>query len=233
MPSAPAPNPLTDPAPGAWAKLVESLGPASLLVVIQARMGPALRGRFTPDDVLQDVLLDAWNRRDSLRWQGTQAFRALLLTLIDHRLADAADHFAALKRGGGGIGHAGGATLNGRGARPGPGGAGPGGQGIATSTPSRAAVYREQAALMAAALEAVPEDCREVVRLRLFEELHAAQIAVRLGLGEAAVRHRFRRGVQAYKRAIDGLISSRARRTLGIAPAGGADSASGMPQPRR
>src|ERR1700675_4683545 len=87
-----------------WAGLIETIGPASLLVVIESRMGAGLRRNSAPDDILQEALLRAWKARDTLEWRGEKAFRSWLLTLIDHVLADSADYLAARKRGGPGIG---------------------------------------------------------------------------------------------------------------------------------
>lgn len=199
-----------------WQALIDAVGPASLLVVINLRMGTALKGKTSAEDILQDVLLEAWRSRGSLDWRGLPAFRSLLLTMIDRRIADVADHFAALKRGGPGI--AGGALKA-------PALDGPT-EALITTTPSRLAVYREQAAAMLEALRVVPEEWREVVRLRLFEELSSAEIGVRLGLGESGVRHRLRRGSEVYRRALERLFSTDcAARVRGIAgdsaPVGG------------
>lgn len=210
-------NPLADDSPRAWQRLIDAVGPASLLVVLESRMGETLRLRTTADDVLQDVFMEAWTRRTTLEWRGVQAFRSWLLTLIDHRLADAADYFAARKRGGAGIGADNSAHL----ARESDAAAEP----VATTTPSRLAMYREQAAIMIAALTAVPEDCREVVRLRLFEELQSQEVASRIGIGESAVRHRFRRGIVVYRKQLERLLSSRTERTSESALAGDPDSA--------
>lgn len=198
-------NPLNTDDSRTWNELIQAVGPSSLLVVIESRMGAAIRSRFAPEDILQDVLLLAWRDRKNCEWRGLQAFRSWLLTLIEHRLADASDHINAIKRGGPGIG-ASGAPRTYREtdvAAPEP---------VATTTPSRIAIYAEQASAMREALDRVPEDCREIVRLRLFEERTASEIAVRLQIGESAVRHRFRRGAAAYQRALAEVISSRSSR---------------------
>ncbi|MFO0840177.1 MAG: RNA polymerase sigma factor [Phycisphaerae bacterium] len=188
-------NPLRSDSPSAWVNLIESIGPASMLVVIDSRMSDRLRSAFAAEDVWQDVLLQAWRDRDRFEWRGVKSFRTWLLTLIDHRIRDAASHAAALKRGGGAVGMQ----------------LAPGGDGtaagialppelVASTTPSRVAIRHEQAAAMRAALDAVPGEFREVVRLRLFEQMTLEQIAERLGLTLAAVRYRFGRGADAYRR---------------------------------
>ncbi len=184
-----------------WSRLIEAVGPASLLVVIHSRMSDSLRQRLSPEDILQEVLLQAWRDHESVEWKGTQAFRSWLLTLIDHRLADAADYFNAIKRGGPGIGNHPGAGDDRKNDEPIP-------DPPVSTTPSRLASYREQGELMRRALDAVPDDCREVVRLRLFDEMPTATIAERLGIGESAVRHRFRRGATVYREALSRMLSS-------------------------
>ncbi len=191
-------NPLQSDDPGAWERLVAAVGPASLLVVIASRMGPLLSARYTPEDVLQEALLHAWRDRGRFEWRGIKHFRSWLLTVIDHRIGDLADHEGAQKRGGGARAE----TLSRAGARdsfP-----------VAlqrSTTPSRTAIYREQAALMARALAMLPEDVREVVRMRLFERTPIEEIAARLAIGESAVRHRFRRGAAAYQSTVASMTA--------------------------
>ena len=52
---------------------------------------------------------------------------------------------------------------------------------------------------MRQAVEDLPEEVREVVRLRLLEEVPVLDVAARLGIGESAVKHRFRRGAMLYQ----------------------------------
>lgn len=193
----PGRNPLIDDDSGAWTRLIDAIGPAALLILIETRISAALRATVAAEDILQDALLHAWRDRERHEWRGLRAFRAWLVAIIENRIRDAADRVAARKRGNGSIP----LTLD---HRP-PAGAttmsvwaGP----VASTTPSRAAAAREEAELMRAALEALPEEVREVVRLRLFEQLSVAAIAARLDIGPSAVRHRFRRGAELYQAAL-------------------------------
>jgi RNA polymerase sigma-70 factor (ECF subfamily) len=68
----------------------------------------------------------------------------------------------------------------------------------ASTTPSRLAMYREQAEVMRLALEGLPQEFREVVWLRVFEQTSLEDIAQRLSLSVSAVRHRFRKGSELY-----------------------------------
>lgn len=187
----------------AWTALVEAAHPPSLLVVIASRMGAALRARCTAEDVWQEALLHAWRDRDRASWPDVAAFRRWLLAIIDHRLHDLADEVGRKKRGGGapdlaidGVARAdGGSTAD-------PVYAGP----VASTTPSRVVSDRETADAMGRALEALDADVRDVVRLRLFEDLTMEEVARRTGLGLSGARHRFRRGAEAFRRRLAELM---------------------------
>ena len=185
-------NPLASDAPEVWDELLEAIGPASLLVVIEGRMGKAVRRRHSAEDVFQEAVLHAWRDRAMCQWRGVRAFRSWMLTIIDNRIRDLADRERAQKRGGpnGEVAESElGAATGMRFGLP---------QGIVTTTPSKVAIYREQAAAMREAIEGLDEAVREVVRLRLFEHRTVSEISEELEIGESAVRHRFRKGAEAY-----------------------------------
>lgn len=190
-----------------WQRLVESANCASLLVFIQSRLGPALKARLEPDDILQESLLQAWRARESARFDSNRAFRAWLLTIIDHRIKDSADRASAQKRGG---------ALNGA-----PGtNADLANEPSGSTTPSRLALHREQAAAMLEALHGVPQEWREVVHLRLFHQLTLQQIAEQLSVSLAVVRGRLRRGAEVYRQRLRaaGIGRSTLRSTGSCAP---------------
>jgi RNA polymerase sigma factor (sigma-70 family) len=172
--------------PAGWQSAVESTGLASLLVLINARMGD-LAKHVVAEDVLQDSLLNAWRARANVQWLGRKAFRSWLLTIIDRCISDTRARLHAAKRGAGNV-----ALF--RSLEHGMLHFDPAG----TTTPSRAATLREQAAVMRQSLDELPDDLRDVVRLRLFEQHTVRAIAESLGLSVSTVEHRVRRGVTLY-----------------------------------
>lgn len=175
-----------------WTSLITAANPASMLVAISGRIDVALRQYVSPEDVWQETLLRAWKSRHNLAWEGTSAFRRWLLAIAGHCITDQIDRLRAQKRGGGKARPA-------RSRRSDANHADEAFEPWGSTTPSRLAIAREHFGLMSQALESLPDDLQQVVRLRLFDDLQIAEIAVRLGLGESAVRHRFRRGAELYR----------------------------------
>lgn len=187
--------------PADWDRLIEAVGPAALLVTIDQRLSAALKSRFSPEDILQEALLHAWRDRAQLEWRGLRSFRGWLLTIIDNRIRDLAAYAGAQKR-------ANAAEIT----------APPRTDsndsqtsflaGLTSTTPSRIAIRREQAAAMQAALADLPDDQRDVVRLRLFDHLSMEDIAARLQIGLSAARHRFRAGAVEYYARLSSALAS-------------------------
>ena len=202
-------NPLLSDSPKAWDELIESIGPASLLVVIESRMSAQLRRRMTPDDVWQESLMHAWRDRAQFVWNGPKSFRSWLLTIIDHRIHEAVVRESAQKRGGpDGRCETPFSSLaaNDYSQPPCP---------LSSTTPSRVAIYKEQAQAMRSALEGLPDDLREVVRLRLFEQRTLQEVKSELNITLAAVRYRFARGIEAYRDALHAHFASRSQSATG------------------
>ncbi|MEW6747263.1 MAG: sigma-70 family RNA polymerase sigma factor [Planctomycetota bacterium] len=204
-------DPLLSDDPGIWDRLIEAIGPASMLVIINARMGASLRRRFAAEDVWQETLLNAWRDRATCEWRGIKSFRRWLLEIIENRLRNLAESEGARKRGGGSNpvlfsalqAPSGSAASEASGDHF----AGP----VTSTTPSRAASYQEEARAMQEALDKVPEEAREVLRLRLFEELAMERVAERLGLGLSAAKHRFRKAFETYHQHLKAALDSRTR----------------------
>lgn len=198
------PHPLLHPTSGAWDRLIAGVNPPAMLVAIRGMMGQPLRQRCDADDVWQETLLHAFRDRANCEWRGVAAFRQWLLEIARNRVRDLADVAGAKKRGAGKEIRFADRDLA-SGSQSDDHYAGP----CAQTTPGRAAADRDTADQFEQALAAVPEEWREVVRLRLFEDVTLEAIAARLGLGVEGVRYRFRHGAEAYRREL------RRRRAVG------------------
>lgn len=194
-----------DPSPdsAAWDRAVATANPAFLLLVIEQRMGVKLRTKVHADDIMQESLMHAWRARATFDWTSPQGFRTWLLTIIDHRIRDAADQLGALKRGGNtridSLSHS--VTAD--------------GQMPESTTPSRLAWYREQAEAIRAGLSGLPADLADIVRLRLVDQLTIPEIAEHLHITQAAVRHRFRKGAELLRFRLIGALGSRSPTQVG------------------
>lgn len=140
-----------------------------LLLAIRSQLGPRLRSALQSEDVLQSVALEAFRRMPRFEDRGQGSLRGLLHLLVRRKVVDQA-------------------RAAGRGAR---GRSGP----LTDSLAGRAAapvpepVYRDPRYLrLERALQALPPDLREVIRLRRFEGLSGKETAERLGRSDEATR---------------------------------------------
>lgn len=178
--------------PAQWDALIEAIGSPAILVVIASQLGDRLKRAITAEDVLQETLAMAWRDRDQHEWNGYRPYRGWLLGIARNVIHNAADWYAAKKRGGeeqvdtfsfltgseGGLS----SIL-------------PAG----STTPSRIAAALEEAAMMQEVLDELPKDLRDVVHLRLFEDLTMREVAERLGIGLTTAKERLFRGSSIYR----------------------------------
>ncbi|MFZ4572819.1 MAG: RNA polymerase sigma factor [Phycisphaerales bacterium] len=188
-------NPLQSSDPGEWDRLMQAVNPASLLVAVQMRLGPALAARYQPEDILQEALFSAWRDRLRHNWTGVRGFRAWLLTTIEFRIRDLADHVATVKRGGRAFQHSLSVPET--------------PEIIQSTTASRIAGYRQEASAVLEALRSLPVDQADLIRLRLIEQMTIPDIARHLSLGESAVQHRFRKAAEAYQTRLAAISAQR------------------------
>ncbi|MBK7644261.1 MAG: RNA polymerase sigma factor [Planctomycetes bacterium] len=158
-------------------------------------MGSRLRAYCEVEDIWQETLKRAWNARASHEWREMEAFQHWLLEIANNSILDAVRKMDAEKRGGG------------RRTRPIPGSesqsSAPGVVPHDSVTPSAIAMEREHEAARLAALAAVPEKHREVVRMFLIEELPIKMIAEKLEISESTAWERLRKGRLSYFRALN------------------------------
>ncbi len=187
--------------PAVFDRAVEALDPASMIVYAGSRMGTALRARLAPEDVWQEALVQAWRDRGRFTWQGPRSFRRWLLTIVDHRVVDLSRHLTAERRGGGATEET---LLDGGGSTFGRADATP----LVSTTPSRVASHRERARILEEALAALPETHREILWLRLFEDVSVDDIARRLELPPSTVKHRVRVASEEFHRRVRAALRS-------------------------
>ncbi|MCE9635330.1 MAG: RNA polymerase sigma factor [Planctomycetes bacterium] len=179
--------------PARFDALLESVGPEEILVIIARAMGPALRGRFEPEDVWQETLASAWKDRATHTWESPTAYRRWLVVIAKNRIHDLARAGSRLKRGG--------ENATGLFSERKPA------ESVSLAdvlpagsvTPSRVAQHNERSRLMLAALDELPADVEPVVRLHLFEDRTMESIAEELGIHLAAAWRRLRKGVTIYR----------------------------------
>lgn len=186
-------NPLLSDDPFVWDRLIDAMNPPAILVAIELRMSVQVRAYCTPDDIWQETLLRVWRNRRKFRWQGLAAFRGWILAIATNCVRTAATRMRTQKRGGGRVPISTPTTTEDHSFL-----------GLLKSTtPSQVAIRCEQAARMRDALERLPASLRDVLRLRLFEQMTTERVARTLGITTSAVRHRFRKGAELYAQLLD------------------------------
>lgn len=135
------------------------------LLFVRARLGPALRAHVDSMDVLQDAYLAA--HRDFQNFEHTDegAFLRWLCRIIENRIRDGNDYFAALKR-----------------------------QPVALprsdpTGPSSVLDRAEHRQKVAQALDGLSEDHRQVLLLRYFEGLSAEEAGRIMNRSAGAIRN--------------------------------------------
>lgn len=136
---------------------------------LQARLRPqqhALLRQWSTGDFVQEVFLEVLRGLD--RWQGDDetAFRAMLATLVEHRVVDQIRRSQAARR-----------DVRRRGDQ------GPATAGVAAAArgPGTLAATQEQLAIYRAVLEGFPLRERTLLALRLEDGVEFAELAARLG----------------------------------------------------
>ena len=153
-----------------------------LLAFIERQLGPALRRKLEPDDILQEVSIEAVRALSSIDLSDRDPF-SWLCQLAERRIIDAHRRFfEAQKRDAGRE-----ASLG-----------TPGGDSkqaaivdllVASMTTASQAFSRNlREVKLMEALQKLPEDQREALRLRYVEGMPSKEIAERLGKSDGAIR---------------------------------------------
>jgi RNA polymerase sigma-70 factor (ECF subfamily) len=171
-----------------------------LRLLARVQLDPRLRGKLDPSDVVQQTLLEAYQKRDQFRGSTEGEWLAWLRQALAHNLADALRAFGQAKRD---VGReqALGAAVEASSRR------------LAAflaaeqSSPSQRAERHERAVLLASALAALPEANREALVLHYCEEWPLSEIAKHLGRTPAAVAGLLKRGLKQLRQRLSALAS--------------------------
>ncbi len=160
-----------------------------LRVLAQRHLDSAVKVRVDESDVVQQTCLEAHRDLTQFRGQDEREFLAWLKRILEHNIAQTVErHVRAQKRDVKRVksldaSHA--QMPRARDAIPGD-----------VSSPSQRVMRGEAAIRLARALEALPDDQREAVRLRHLEGLPLADIATRMQRSEVAVAGLMKRGLK-------------------------------------
>ena len=163
------------------AEFVESKRP-QLLAYIDHNVGPALRKKLEPEDILQEVVLAALGSLATFDVPGRDPFK-LLCQMAEQRIIDAHRHHVAAQKRSANREVSFDSPLNDR---------DPFGfinLLVASMTSPSQAFSRSQKELhLQEAVSSLPEEQRELLRLRFVEGLPTKEVADRLGKTDGAVR---------------------------------------------
>lgn len=152
---------------------------AQLAKHIAPQLPADLHGTLAAEDVLQEAFLDAFQAIGNAKFESDEAFSGWLVSIVEHRRLDLIRAARASKRGGGwsplDAQRESMASMLGQLA-------------VNLRTPSVSAAGHEAILAIQSALDRLPEDYREALRLRYVEGLPVAETAARMGRTEAAVR---------------------------------------------
>jgi RNA polymerase sigma-70 factor (ECF subfamily) len=160
-----------------------------LRLLARVQLDPRLRGKLDPSDVVQQTLLEAYQKREQFAGATEAEWLAWLRAALAHNLADALRAFGRARRD---VARE----------RPLAEAADESSRRLEAwlaaeqSSPSQRAERHERAVALAAALATLPDDNREALVLHYCEGLPLAEIARRLGRTPAAVAGLLKRGVK-------------------------------------
>lgn len=172
---------------------------------VQRRLGPLLRARVDTQDIVQQTLVEVLRTGPRFLVDDREHLRALLVRLVENVLRHQARHDRQQKRD----------VRREQPLQP-TGGSGTVLQLSATGQPGpgTAAAAGESRDWVRLALELLDPDDRDVIVWREFDGLSFADIAARLGLGEAHARVRFQRALPKLGRKLQQLQQGQLDRAL-------------------
>lgn len=180
----------------AWRKLADLMN-QRLRRMVQFRMDPRLSARVDPSDVLQESMLEAWQRLDEFTGGRMPFFVWLRFLTFQRLLAIHRRHFSSEMRDVSrevGRGMQNPSTTSASLARWLVSGG---------ATPSSIAVKSEESDQLLAALDDLEPDEREVLALRHFEHLSNVEAAAVLEMNESTASTKYLRAIRKLKRILE------------------------------
>jgi RNA polymerase sigma-70 factor (ECF subfamily) len=171
---------------------------AYLKLLARVHIGRRLQGKADASDLVQDTFLEAHRQFPLFRGTTEAEFVAWLRQILAGRLALLARHFLGTKGRDVRLERELAAELDQSSRILAQGLLAP------DSTPSGQAARREQAVLLAEALDRLPEHYREVIVLRHLEDLPFAEVARRMGRSEDSVQKLWLRALAGLRRSLGG-----------------------------
>ena len=172
-------------------------------MLISTWMGPRLKQETSSEDLWQETLYLAWRDRGQHEWVDLPSYRRWILGIARNRVREAVTHMKAQKRGGGKrpellsvMADNCGEDVSVSGLLP-----------PNSETPSRIAHVRDRVRVMEAALQTLPEDYRDALRLRIFEQLPLKEVAEQLDVSLATTKKRVYLGAELYRTALREVLS--------------------------
>jgi len=167
-----------------------------LRLLAQRRLGPDVQARVDPSDVVQRAYLDVYRDWATFRGQAERELIAWLRRVLENNAAETVqEHIVAKKR----------STKKEKRLAD----SADGEQSLANmlaadqSSPSQRAMRGEAAIRLAQAMETLPDDQREAVRLRYLEGWPLTEIAGRLDRSEVAAAGLLKRGLRGLRKCFE------------------------------
>ncbi|MFO0973752.1 MAG: RNA polymerase sigma factor [Phycisphaerae bacterium] len=165
------------------------------------QMDETMKGRLEPEDILQQVYLEAFRAVGTFQYQGADSFLRWLFTILDRKLIDEHRALHAERRD---------VRREVRGAPPSPT------DGASyvdllqrltaeVGTASRVVRRNEALGALAVCLAALPDHYRDVIRLRFIEGLPVADVATRLKRTNGSIHMICHRALTALREEMDKL----------------------------
>ncbi len=139
--------------------------------IASGRLGPDLRSRVNPSDILQSAYLDVVRSLGQFEGTDEDAFVGWIARILDHNIADKGKYFEADRRRGRPIALERAADAHSK-----------------EPTPSRVAIRAEDLRTVSAAIQRLEEDYRRILLLRTVDGKSHREIAEAIGRSEAATR---------------------------------------------